>query len=114
MKYLWTRQHRNYLLLVRIHLRGKQKITLPISLWALEESLRALHDVVGLGQSLLRYGSKRLSDKSKHKWIAYVAALPTQAPLDLGLEILSDLRKQDRFRLAEIEEYKYQIQVDLF
>ncbi len=114
LKSLSTRPRRNFLLIVRVRLGGRRNLTIPLSLWALEESFEAVSDMAWLGERILRFGARRRLGRPGNKWSAYIKQMPVSAAIDQVGEILRDLRKLGRFRIVEVEDHNTRVYIDLF
>lgn len=114
LKFLWTRPRRNFLLIVRVGLGGKRNLTIPLSLWALEESFEALSNLAWLGERILRFGARRGPGRPGAKWSAYIKQMPLSAAIDQTGEVLRELRKLGRFRIVEVEDHHTRVYIDLF
>lgn len=111
LKSLSTRLHRNFLLIVRVRQGGRRNLTIPVSLWALEESFEAISNLAWLGERIVRYASR---PRQGHKWSAYIRQMPVSAAIEQVGEILRDLRKLGRFRLVEVEDRNTRVYIDLY
>ena len=114
MKSLSIRQRRNFLLIVRVRLKGKRNLTIPVSLWTLEEAFEAVSDLAWLGEKILHFSAWHRQGRPGHKWSAYIKHMPVSAAVGQAGEVLRDLRKQGRFRLVEVEDRNTRVYIDLF
>lgn len=111
LKSLLTRP--NLLLLVRVRHKGK-RLTIPVPLWTLEEFLRALRDLTWIWERIFRVWARHKGIRKDKKWLTYLGKMPFSAAIDLGVELIRDLRRSGRFRIVEIEDRDLLVYIDLF
>ncbi len=114
MRYLWTKQRRAYMMLIRIRFKQSRKWLIPVPIWVIEETIQAVYDIVRILERILKAAARPKDKKVNKRWREYLAAIPVSSVLKAGGSIIRELRKQGRFRLVEVEDSDIQVYVDLF
>lgn len=113
LKYSLTRPRRNHILLVKIKLKGRISLIIPVSLWTLEETLQALKDLSWLGEKVWRVWIRNFRKKPHDKWISCMILMPVSVTLGLGAELIREFRNLGRFRMVEFQDGDNQLFIDL-
>lgn len=112
---MWTKR-RSFLILVRIHHKGLKKLTIPIPIAILEETIQALIDLLWLPELIYQGWHTKLTKSMADKWRAgnLPSSLSPVHLLELCQDIIGELRKYGRWQMVGVEQESNKVSVDFY
>ena len=100
---MWTKLRQSHFLLIKIKAKGHFKLTLPVSLWTVDQLVESLTDLICFFEDILPRSAMLIPWKSWDKSNNSSQRIKISKILIMVREILNELRSYGNWRIVEID-----------
>ena len=112
---MWTKSQLSRIMLVRVKHKSSWTLSIPMSFMVFDELMDAFEDCVWLSEGLFpRWKQKKLYWKGKIMNYTPAEAVSVGVLIRLSRELLYELRKYKRWKLAEVDVEDVHVTVEFF
>lgn len=100
---MWTKLRQSHFLLIKIKAKGYFKLTLPVSLWTVDQLIESLTDLIGFIEDILPQKATMIPWRSWDKSTNSSQRVKVSNILTMVREVLTELRSYGNWRMVEID-----------